>query len=519
MLYQKYTSTFSSVLSFGTIRSDFLIMEEAVLFGIWEEGPWLGFRYRTNQDAIWDWVSLGDNFMHDLQIWRHSCFTIDFESGHVTLVENGKVRIKTQSDKIKKLGGTMNHVSAGCLYHPSEYLSMYGRVTDLQIFGRILSDQEMEEITGCKSRKDGDILSWDSARWIMSGTNQNITKESLDWKTFICKSPNKSYHIIPKKINFISESLDVCKKFSAQLAGHKNKVEFAEMTQYLSSDNVLEAKQCWSRIRQEDNSLELSTWLAADDFQQEGVWTNWYSREVVSHLPWAKNRPYNVRTYNCMRLQLKIVDTGDTFGNIQDALLGDEECEKDAFCPVCSITQPILKIFARGLCKQSLYNNVYMYNIDSNGDLLYLGEKTSMISYNMMSQQWVWYDSKNNMSVATSNSSYASLLIGVHTVDFSAMVDDKCEEDGKVRKLKFTTCIPGQFTCSDGQCIPIGERCDKTEHCDDKSDEENCHITHMKSSYNKNIAPFSYEDTTKRYSGLFEIKIIKKIFSVLFLWL
>ena len=192
-----------------------------------------------------------------------------------------------------------------------------------------------------------------------------------------------------------------------------------------------------------------------------------------------------------MRLQLTIVDTGDTFGDIQNALIGDEECENAVFCPICSITQPVLKIFVRGLCKQSLYNTVYMYNIDSKGDVLCLGERTSMIAYDAMSQQWVWYDSKNNMSVATSTSSYASLLIGVHTVDFSGVMDDKCQQDGIVRRLKLTTCTPGQFTCSDGQCVDIEERCDQTEHCNDKSDEENCHILHMKSRYNKKIAPFS----------------------------
>ena len=103
-----------------------------------------------------------------------------------------------------------------------------------------------------------------------------------------------------------------------------------------------------------------------------------------------------------------------------------------------------------------------MYNIDSTGDILYLGERTSLIAYDKNDKQWVWYDKKSNTSVATSTSSYTSLLIGVHDVDFTGVEGDACQADGLVRRLKFTTCVSGEFTCNDGQCVGIGKRCDQT---------------------------------------------------------
>ena len=205
MRYQNHLSLWSSVIGFGTIRSDFVGMEEGVIFGIWETGPWLGIKYRTSQS--YPWVALGDNFLLDLQLWRHTCFMIDFDQDLIQLVENGKVSFKTQLDQVDNLGRTMNHVAAGCFYRQSGssgYQSMYERVTDVQIFGTILSDHQMEDITGCKSRGRGDILSWDSARWVMGGTLQNIKNESLDWGTSICKSLNISFHIIPQKLSFKS---------------------------------------------------------------------------------------------------------------------------------------------------------------------------------------------------------------------------------------------------------------------------------------------------------------------------
>ena len=117
----------------------------------------------------------------------------------------------------------------------------------------------------------------------------------------------------------------------------------------------------------------------------------------------------------------------------------------------------------------------------------------------MEKRKWVWYDAKNILSIASSSSLFTSLLMGVQVVDFSGVEDDRCSEDGTIRKLKFTTCPMGKFTCNDGLCIDIVERCDKIAQCKDKSDEDDCQIVHMKSSYNKNIAPFLFDTEENRY--------------------
>ena len=124
-----------------------------------------------------------------------------------------------------------------------------------------------------------------------------------------------------------------------------------------------------------------------------------------------------------MQLQITVMPP-----NVTEAVVADEECEKAEFCPICSVQQLILKIFVRGLCEQSIFNTVYMYNIDDSGELIYMGETTSTIVYERLSQRWIWYDRMNNRSFATSSSPLASLLIGVHKVDFSQVVDDKCQE-------------------------------------------------------------------------------------------
>ena len=216
-----------------------------------------------------------------------------------------------------------------------------------------------------------------------------------------------------------------------------------------------------------------------DDENTEGQWKTYKSNKEVFYLPWDTGRPYSGGDkYNCMRLKINV---GDTFGEITtpSAVVTDEECEHDLFCTLCEIQQPTLKIFVRGLCKRSMFDNVYLYNIDNGGNMVYVGERTSVIFYDEVQNQWVWYDMHNNRSVATSSAPQGSLMIGVVEIDFKDVIEDKCGQDGRLRKLKLTTCTAGQFTCKRGQCISLEARCDQTADCMDGSDEENCRILEM----------------------------------------
>ena len=66
----------------------------------------------------------------------------------------------------------------------------------------------------------------------------------------------------------------------------------------------------------------------------------------------------------------------------------------------------------------------------------------------------------------------------------------KCGEN-YIAELKLTGCKDGQFTCDDGQCIDMEERCNTLPNCKDKSDERNCQILWLEHGYNKNIPPIS----------------------------
>ena len=55
--------------------------------------------------------------------------------------------------------------------------------------------------------------------------------------------------------------------------------------------------------------------------------------------------------------------------------------------------------------------------------------------------------------------------------------------------LKLTGCREGEFTCSDGQCVTMEQRCDQISHCRDESDEDGCHLMVINKSYKKKVPP------------------------------
>ena len=57
--------------------------------------------------------------------------------------------------------------------------------------------------------------------------------------------------------------------------------------------------------------------------------------------------------------------------------------------------------------------------------------------------------------------------------------------------LKLTGCKEDEFTCDDGQCMEMEERCNQLPNCRDKSDERNCQILLLEDGYNKNIPPIT----------------------------
>ena len=93
------------------------------------------------------------------------------------------------------------------------------------------------------------------------------------------------------------------------------------------------------------------------------------------------------------------------------------------------------------------------------------------------------------MITAKTDASTMSYALGRNNWTISGD-NQKCSE-GKdyTIALKLSVCKEDEFTCNDGHCVKMEERCNQMSNCKDDSDEVGCKILVLKESYNKRVPP------------------------------
>ena len=66
----------------------------------------------------------------------------------------------------------------------------------------------------------------------------------------------------------------------------------------------------------------------------------------------------------------------------------------------------------------------------------------------------------------------------------------KCSSDESYTlDITLTGCSDTEFTCKDGSCISMDERCDDKTDCSDETDEDECSLVKPNTQYKKELVP------------------------------
>ena len=167
----------------------------------------------------------------------------------------------------------------------------------------------------------------------------------------------------------------------------------------------------------------------------------------------------------------------------------DYTCDNTLHACMCERTPaPYLRLW--GLCSDSAVQDTLFQPMNSLTDLTtltLLGLRTS-IQFDKEKMSWTLTDAESNV-MGISTAPYNSFTLGRH--NWTIRGDRGCRRDRKeyTTELKMSGCQEGNFTCNDGQCVNMEERCNQLPDCRDKSDEENCNILVLEKSYNQNVPP------------------------------
>ena len=121
---------------------------------------------------------------------------------------------------------------------------------------------------------------------------------------------------------------------------------------------------------------------------------------------------------------------------------------------------------------------------DDDGYIQYIGEKGTMIKFNWTTGEWRMTRGKHPNFVAKIESPYHLLALGVNT--WRVENDDECRKGASNVEMSLSSCRlggyqdiwdreagkilwaqgeEGQFTCWDGACVPLEDRCDGKFDC------------------------------------------------------
>ena len=324
-----------------------------------------------------------------------------------------------------------------------------------------MSEEGMVARTSGKDcgKQDGDYLSWKNSSWSLLGSAKwtDVAIEDL------CRTVSS---IQLFTINAISSPQD-CKLLCLKLHGKgmmasvKTANLFEKLVDRMGtiSSSTMESVVVWLPIHKES-----SIWLDSNT-----------GKEMTSPL-WRTGFPVNDSSKSCA-----------LYGSGGEGYINFRCSAQDVSC-ACHFPQRVILVL-RGLCKDSHIDQIYQtQNSPLDGALTYYGNSKAQARFLKDESQWKIKVFVYNTS-ASSDASDNSFMLGKYnwTIEGDSV---KCNKGKTYTKaLKLTGCKDGQFTCDDGQCIKMKERCNQVPDCRDESDENGCQLIIFRNNYNKNIPP------------------------------
>ena len=128
----------------------------------------------------------------------------------------------------------------------------------------------------------------------------------------------------------------------------------------------------------------------------------------------------------------------------------------------------------RGLCGDSYIDRDFLpQNDPAEGFITFYGTIEANLAFR--DNQWSLRMGHYNTTAHT-NAPVSSFMLGKHVWTI-ANDSEKCNKgESYTAVLKLTGCKVGEFTCDDGQCVKMKERCDQVPDCRDESDEVGCRV-------------------------------------------
>ncbi|XP_071538213.1 uncharacterized protein [Panulirus ornatus] len=417
------------------------------------------------------------------QQWISMCMAVDLLVGRWRLVSNGHLQEGVVSSNT---GATPTITGGGILIIGQEqdafnggfdkFQSLRGSLADLKLYEGFLDTTQLISYTLCESSSVSTPSTIHFSNIHQDFEAINVEIEEIDLNT-VCLN-DSSIDVLFPELRTFQECEVLCHMSGGRLSAPQNRKENRQLyKQTLAYSNTYLDKGTVTRR---------VYWLGVKGDTSTQKWT--YSNLPIAYSNFIKGTSSTIISKsNCVLFQGTIVSVVGVYGEWTP-----KNCDFKAHT-VCHFDH-IVTLRMRGLCRRSKFDRKYLM-IEDGLFPKFVGEMFSEITRlpasvsgpKSSSDYGIWKIVRKDIPTVKATLVLKSPIqypVGLNTWE----VEDAECGTGAVQ-LMMTSCKDHQFSCTNGQCINIGQRCDLEVDCSDFSDEEQCSFMDPPEGYDSSKPP------------------------------
>lgn len=359
--------------------------------------------------------------MNPLLKWIHLCFEAS-ERGFQLYLDGLAVPNRMDASRISGLNSKLVLEGGGIVVIGqdqdtlgdgfSESDSFSGLVADLQMFDRILTQEDISAAAHCRKAIPNAVIAFRDTDWVFN----NVTRSLVSRKS-LCKSNQAQFFPVFHQTVNLETNRQLCSAIGGQMPHENSSREIFQSFEEYATNWRADFVKVHVRI--------ITTSFTCD-------WQNNYAAFVFMWKPGRKS-------FYALQCLLNYAGIGYFMCNVRMGIF--------------------YRLYGLPENKQAQVDSHYLLH-HHNGRHLLRGISKSYIQHN--GDRWCLYAIKKEkpFHCYLSHSDYPP--VG--------------RRQWESTKLLLTICAANQFTCDSGHCIEINKRCDMQADCEDKSDESECSV-------------------------------------------